>query len=344
MVSPSAQTNTASIGHSDELDPDLGNNTAFASETPLLPPLPPPNQGGTDAGLISASRLLAAASVPQAVLQQPAGPIGPVAFDQLLVTFAMRSTTGPAYFGQPLETGSLSGYAYHDLDMSAGLDPDEPGLAGVRVTLRGTAPSGRQVEWTERTDSDGFYEFLNLSAGFYELTVEPLTGYLATGPTVGRMNGVLDGNRGNMRTIEGVRVPVGGKGRRYDFGEVKMARLSGMVYLNRNGNGRPDPGNIGLTGVRVTLTGRDRSGSVVRRNTRTDRDGMYLFADLPPGTYAVNVAVPDGHASVRSSAGNVDGRPSGQGNGGSVQAVVLPPDGAGADYDFGAVPADVPGR
>jgi hypothetical protein len=96
--------------------------------------------------------------------------------------------------------------------------------------------------------------------------------------------------------------------------------------------------------VRVTLTGRDRSGGVVRRETRTDRDGVYSFADLPPGRYAVSVAVPDGFASVRSSAGKVDGKPSGQGNGDSVEAVVLPPNGAGVGYDFGAVPADAPRR
>jgi uncharacterized repeat protein (TIGR01451 family) len=34
VVSPAAQTNTASISHSDQFDPDTGNNTASATETP----------------------------------------------------------------------------------------------------------------------------------------------------------------------------------------------------------------------------------------------------------------------------------------------------------------------
>jgi uncharacterized repeat protein (TIGR01451 family) len=35
VVSPSAQTNTASISHADQFDPNTGNNTASATETPL---------------------------------------------------------------------------------------------------------------------------------------------------------------------------------------------------------------------------------------------------------------------------------------------------------------------
>jgi uncharacterized repeat protein (TIGR01451 family) len=34
VVSPSAQTNTASISHSDQFDPNTGNNTSSATETP----------------------------------------------------------------------------------------------------------------------------------------------------------------------------------------------------------------------------------------------------------------------------------------------------------------------
>ncbi len=34
VVSPSAQTNTATISHADQFDPDTGNNSAAATETP----------------------------------------------------------------------------------------------------------------------------------------------------------------------------------------------------------------------------------------------------------------------------------------------------------------------
>jgi uncharacterized repeat protein (TIGR01451 family) len=34
VTSPSAQTNTATIGHSDQFDPNVGNNSASATVTP----------------------------------------------------------------------------------------------------------------------------------------------------------------------------------------------------------------------------------------------------------------------------------------------------------------------
>ena len=34
MVSPAAQTNTATISHADQFDPNTANNTASATETP----------------------------------------------------------------------------------------------------------------------------------------------------------------------------------------------------------------------------------------------------------------------------------------------------------------------
>jgi uncharacterized repeat protein (TIGR01451 family) len=55
VVSPSTQTNTATISHSDQFDPDTGNNTTSATETPQLAELaltktvsnPTPNVGDT---------------------------------------------------------------------------------------------------------------------------------------------------------------------------------------------------------------------------------------------------------------------------------------------------------
>ncbi len=55
VVSPDAQTNSATITHSDQFDPDTGNNTASATETPQQADLvlsksvdnPTPNVGDT---------------------------------------------------------------------------------------------------------------------------------------------------------------------------------------------------------------------------------------------------------------------------------------------------------
>ena len=55
VVSPDAQTNTATISHADQFDPNPGNNTASATETPQQADLaltktvsnPTPNVGDT---------------------------------------------------------------------------------------------------------------------------------------------------------------------------------------------------------------------------------------------------------------------------------------------------------
>lgn len=60
--------------------------------------------------------------------------------------------------------------------------------------------------------------------------------------------------------------------------------IAGIVWLDRNGNGVREPGEVTLPAVEVRLE--DLSGQVLRR-TVTLEGGMYVFVDLLPGTYRV---------------------------------------------------------
>ena len=68
--------------------------------------------------------------------------------------------------------------------------------------------------------------------------------------------------------------------------------LSGRVYVDADADGVFDPGERGVGGVSVTLTGVDLFATSVYLTTTTADDGSYSFAGLSPGTYTVSEAQP----------------------------------------------------
>ncbi len=91
-----------------------------------------------------------------------------------------------------------------------------------------------------------------------------------------------------------VTVPAGGTGT-FTAGNVRPAPISGVVYIDTNRNGVRDAGEVGRSGVRLTLTGsRPGSITVATRTATSAADGSYVFDGLLPGTYGVAVAVPGG--------------------------------------------------
>ncbi len=67
-----------------------------------------------------------------------------------------------------------------------------------------------------------------------------------------------------------------------NFGNTQPAEISGMVFADSNGNGVKDPGENGISGWKVYL-----SGPVID-SVVTDASGFYQFTNLPAGRYLVN--------------------------------------------------------
>jgi hypothetical protein len=63
-----------------------------------------------------------------------------------------------------------------------------------------------------------------------------------------------------------------------------LVSVSGIVYNDLNGNGKLDPGETGLGGVRVLLYKADFT-SVPWIQSSTAADGSFDFSNLAPGTY-----------------------------------------------------------
>ncbi len=82
--------------------------------------------------------------------------------------------------------------------------------------------------------------------------------------------------------------------------EPNAALVSGLLFVDRNGNGEQDENEPGLVGVLLTLS---EIGSDARYTATTDADGYYQFTGIDAmGTYTITIALPPGYEMVNSSA------------------------------------------
>lgn len=177
----------------------------------------------------------------------------------------------------------------------------EPGIAGVALSLSGTAADGAAVSLTASTDSTGNYVFANLklpnTTGYTLTQTQPsayVDGRQAPGtlvPFVGLDASSAVGATINVvgnDVISGVRFAVATNAAGYDFGEFRPSSVAGFVYADSNNNGVRDVGaDPPLTGVTITLTGNDIDGNAITFAATTDVNGQYSFSNLRPGLYRV---------------------------------------------------------
>jgi hypothetical protein len=86
-------------------------------------------------------------------------------------------------------------------------------------------------------------------------------------------------------------------------GDSILASLGDKVWEDKNFNGIQDAGENGIGGVTVKLL--NAGGSVVSTTT-TDSSGNYLFKDLNPGDYSVQVVAPSGYYATKQNIGTND--------------------------------------
>ncbi len=87
---------------------------------------------------------------------------------------------------------------------------------------------------------------------------------------------------------------------------VNPASVGNFVWHDANHNGTQDPGEQGIGGITVNLTGTDQFGDSVFATTDTDADGYYSFTDLVPGEYQVEFVRPTGYAYSPQNQGSDD--------------------------------------
>jgi uncharacterized protein (DUF2141 family) len=154
--------------------------------------------------------------------------------------------------------GSLSGYAYVDVNRDGAKQAGEPGIPGVTITV---ANGGTQV-----TDGNGHYSFENLQANTYSVS--------APDPAA---------NKHLFTTSPlGATVAVGADTPNVNFGYVP-GQISGFAFVDSNRDQVRQLNETGIGGVTITL---NNGGTPV--SVTTASDGGYSFPDLDANNYTVS--------------------------------------------------------
>ena len=175
-----------------------------------------------------------------------------------------------------VQGGSIGDRVWYDEDNDGVQDSGEVGINGVTVKLY-TGTCAQHTEPPLRvttTSGDGDYLFSAVPAGDYCVVVDedtlPSPGYVST-----TLNNPLD-----------VSLSIGQDYLEADFGYVVGGAIGDFVWYDADGDGIQDVGEPGIPNVRVELY----KGATKVASTVTDADGGYLFTNLVPGNYTVDVA------------------------------------------------------
>jgi len=160
-------------------------------------------------------------------------------------------------------------------------------LEWVVVSLSGTDIYGNTVSSTTLTDTDGLYLFPDLIAGNYSVSVgEP--GYIPLFD--------LDGHTGSSKNRTNFILGSGESKRDVDFIYTTTPDIIGSlwdtVWIDGNADGIYGSWELTLSGIVVTLEGRNVLAEIITLTGVTNSAGQYLFPGLYSGSYLVKVMNP----------------------------------------------------
>ncbi|MCX6360352.1 MAG: carboxypeptidase regulatory-like domain-containing protein [Armatimonadetes bacterium] len=175
-----------------------------------------------------------------------------------------------------------------DLNGNGIQDTGEPGLGGVTVRLLDA--SGQTIGQTT-TDPSGLYRFSGLNPGVFSVVVDVPVGYVVSPKYSGGVAVDSDIAAGTGAT-GAVTLASGDTNLTLDAGVFQTASLGDFAWLDANGNGIQDAGELPAAGVTVTLLS---SAGAPLQTQVTSGTGAYLFTDLAPGSYKVRFGTVSGY-------------------------------------------------
>ncbi|MBR3765262.1 MAG: hypothetical protein IKK57_12035 [Clostridia bacterium] len=199
-----------------------------------------------------------------------------------------------------MQTCTLSGTYWHDLNADGIWQDDEPGIPGILVTADG-ARNGLHYETL--TDENGYFEIRQIRNGTYNVCYNVPEGYVFTF----RANGPAQYR--SLMTVEAERV---GKDQiilergdvldEQNIGLVTECVVEGVCFLDENYNGVFDEGERILPGVQIELF--RQSNSKRLRTGVSDENGVYRFGNLRGDTFKIKVLLPTGYTFTVNVPGN----------------------------------------
>jgi len=270
------------------------------------------------------------------------------------------ATVSERNFGE-IQTSTLTGGVYADENGNGTREGGETiGIPGTTVTLTGTNDIGQAVNCSVTTNASGVYTFPNpadanpicrtLRPGTYTVTETIPGGLTSTGAQPGSQGGAPGAAPGTQFVQNVVIANSGTNATGYNFGH-QGTLLGGAVYVDTNNNGLRDPGEPGIPGVAVTLSGTTAGNADVCTilptcTVTTDNNGNYSFPNVPGSngtgytvreTNGAGVASPilSNYVDGIDRAGTVAGAAMGTAGNDVINGVVINVGQIGANYNFG---------
>jgi hypothetical protein len=161
--------------------------------------------------------------------------------------------------------GSICGIKFNDKNGNGVQDLGELGIADWQINL------GGPIDMSVTTDKNGNYCFNNLVLGEYKVGEVMKTGWRQTLPAT------------NFYIIQ---LASGQFLKEINFGNkedatIQLGSICGIKFNDKNGNGRQDDGELGISNWTIYLTG------PMNLTATTDGNGEYCFYGLIPGSYTV---------------------------------------------------------
>ncbi|WP_281197839.1 SdrD B-like domain-containing protein [Staphylococcus schleiferi] len=190
---------------------------------------------------------------------------------------------------------SLGDKVWDDINKDGIQDSNEPGIAGVKVTLKDS--NGNVIDTTE-TNANGKYSFDNLQNGNYKVSFETPADYTPTKSDAG--NDALDSDG----PVDAMAIISDGNNLTVDQGfyrtETPKYNVGDKVWEDSNKDGIQDNNEPGIANVTVTL--KDADGNIIGTQV-TDENGKYLFKDVAEGEYTIDFETPNGYTPTLTGQG-----------------------------------------
>ncbi len=198
------------------------------------------------------------------------------------------------------DTASIGDVLWLDADRDGVEGSSEPGLAGVTLELFDAGPDGvigggdDVLLGTTVTDANGGYVFDGLAPGSYFVDVDESTlptGFSETTYPMG---------------VDPSAVVLLSEGENFDDADFGYQATTGSavgdtVWFDLDSDGVQDPGELGIPGVDVTVSGPSGNFTVT-----TGADGTWLVPGLAPGEYFATVDTSTLPAGVSTTPTNAD--------------------------------------
>ncbi len=188
-----------------------------------------------------------------------------------------------------INTLQIGDFVWEDANNNGIQDVGELGIEEIEITI--TSENGIISE-TVMSDINGAYQFTDLPAGIYKISVTLPSGFNFAKSNIG--SDLLDSDVDSLGCTSFIDFTAGGIVNDLDIGFTKNGSIEGVAFVDLNGNGVNNMNDPGLDGVIVNL--HSASGELLESvvtNSVNDISGIFRFTNLKVTDYYLVFEFPE---------------------------------------------------